>query len=129
MMLFVFDSWSNPSLFQTGWFVESLLTQTLIIHIIRTHKVPWVQSRASWQLTVASISVCVAGAWLPYSPLAPTLGLTPLPLVYWLCVLPIVGSYLVLMHLLGRWWWARHPATTHPTASHPTHHAPSKSAR
>src|SRR6516162_2992177 len=47
MMLFVFDSWTNPSLFQTGWFVESLLTQTLIIHIIRTTKIPFVESRAS----------------------------------------------------------------------------------
>jgi Mg2+-importing ATPase len=120
---------AHASLFQTGWLVESLLSQTLIIHIIRTHKLPWVQSRASWQLTVATLSVCVAGAWLPYSPLAPTLGLTPLPLVYWLYVLPIVGSYLVLMHLLGRWWRARHPATTHPSPHAPTHHAPSKSAR
>ena len=46
-MLYVFDSWNNPSLFQTGWFVESLLTQTLIIHIIRTAKIPFLQSRAS----------------------------------------------------------------------------------
>ena len=47
MMLYVFDAWNNPSLFQTGWFVESLLTQTLIIHIIRTAKIPFFQSRAS----------------------------------------------------------------------------------
>jgi Mg2+-importing ATPase len=46
-MLYVFDSWNNPLLFQTGWFVESLLTQTLIIHIIRTAKIPFLQSRAS----------------------------------------------------------------------------------
>jgi Mg2+-importing ATPase len=46
-MLHVFDCWNNPSLFQAGWFVESLLTQTLIIHIIRTAKIPFLQSRAS----------------------------------------------------------------------------------
>ena len=46
-MLYVFAAWDNPSLFQTGWFVESLLTQTLIIHIIRTAKVPFFESRAS----------------------------------------------------------------------------------
>src|SRR3974377_1857847 len=47
MMLFVFDCWTNPSLFQTGWFVESLLTQTLIIHIIRTARIPFIERRAS----------------------------------------------------------------------------------
>ena len=47
MMLFVFDAGTMPSLFQTGWFVESLLTQTLIIHIIRTAKIPFIESRAS----------------------------------------------------------------------------------
>ena len=47
MMLLVFDAWNNAALFQTGWFVESLLTQTLIIHIIRTAKVPFLESRAS----------------------------------------------------------------------------------
>jgi Mg2+-importing ATPase len=47
VMLYEFDAWANPPLFQTGWFVESLLTQTLIIHIIRTAKIPFVESRAS----------------------------------------------------------------------------------
>jgi len=49
-LLFAFNAWTNPSLFQTGWFVESLLTQTLIIHIIRTAKIPFLQSRASTSL-------------------------------------------------------------------------------
>ena len=55
MMLYVFDCWDNPALFQTGWFVESLLTQTLIIHVIRTNKMPFIQSRASWPLIVTSL--------------------------------------------------------------------------
>ena len=50
IMLFVFKSWDNPALFHTGWFVESLFTQTLIIHVIRTNKIPFLQSRASWPL-------------------------------------------------------------------------------
>jgi hypothetical protein len=62
-----FDAWTNPPLFQTGWFVESLLTQTLIIHIIRTAKIPFLQSRASNSLIVATILVAGAGALLPYS--------------------------------------------------------------
>ena len=57
MMLYIFGCWDTParahaSLFQTGWFVESLLTQTLIIHIIRTNRIPFLQSRASWPLIV-----------------------------------------------------------------------------
>ena len=56
-LLFVFGAWTNSPLFQTGWFVESLLTQTLIIHIIRTAKIPFVQSRASNSLIVTTILV------------------------------------------------------------------------
>ena len=50
IMLYVFNAWNNPALFHTGWFVESLFTQTLIIHVIRTNKIPFIQSRASWPL-------------------------------------------------------------------------------
>src|SRR5271166_3196802 len=57
MMLFIFDGWSNAPLFQTGWFVESLLTQTLIIHIIRTAKIPFIESRASGPLIATTIVI------------------------------------------------------------------------
>jgi Mg2+-importing ATPase len=73
-LLSLFAAWSNPPLFQTGWFVESLLTQTLIIHIIhiiRTTKIPFLQSRASNALIATTILVAGAGAVLPYSPLGP----------------------------------------------------------
>jgi Mg2+-importing ATPase len=65
MMLWVLHAWNNPSLFQTGWFVESLLTQTLIIHIIRTPKVPFIESRASAALMTTSIVICCVGIALP----------------------------------------------------------------
>jgi len=54
-------------LFQTGWFVESIMTQTLIIHIIRTNKIPFFQSRASWPLLITTFTIMAFGAWLPYS--------------------------------------------------------------
>jgi P-type Mg2+ transporter len=54
-MLYAFDSWNNPPLFQTGWFVEFLLTRTLIIHIIRTAKIPFLLSRASGPLVATSV--------------------------------------------------------------------------
>lgn len=83
VMLWIFNCWSNPALFRTGWFVESLFTQTLIIHVIRTDKIPFVESRASTPLIITSLLVVALGAWLPYSPLADALGLVPLPLLYW----------------------------------------------
>jgi magnesium-transporting ATPase (P-type) len=73
MMLYVFGCWDSEraSLFQTGWFVESLLTQTLIIHLIRTNRIPLLQSRASWPLIVTTAIVMMVGVWLPFSPLGP----------------------------------------------------------
>jgi Mg2+-importing ATPase len=106
-LLFVFGAWTNPPLFQTGWFVESLLTQTLIIHIIRTAKIPFVQSRASNSLIVTTILVAGAGALLPYSPLGSTLGFVPLPGLYWPAVLLIILGYCVLAHLVKTWFVRR----------------------
>jgi len=70
MMLYVFNCW-NPVhewLFQTGWFVESLLTQTIIIHIIRTNRIPFLQSRASLPVVVTTIAIMIIGIALPFSP-------------------------------------------------------------
>ena len=85
MMLYVFKCWdpSRAPLFQTGWFVESLMTQTLIIHVIRTNKIPFLQSRASWPLTVTTVIIMCFGMWLPFSPMATTLGFVRLPPLYW----------------------------------------------
>jgi Mg2+-importing ATPase len=105
MMLYVFGCWdpSRASLFQTGWFVESLLTQTLIIHVIRTSKVPFLQSRASTPLMMTTGAIMLVGLWLPSSPLAPALGLTHLPTLYW----PLLGltllAYMVLTQLVKSW--------------------------
>ncbi|MBI3861898.1 MAG: cation transporting ATPase C-terminal domain-containing protein, partial [Planctomycetia bacterium] len=98
VMLYVFGCWdpARAPLFQTGWFVESLLTQTLIIHVIRTNRIPFLQSRASWPLTVTTALIMLVGAWLPYSPVAPALGFVPLPALYW----PIIAATLVAYVLL-----------------------------
>jgi Mg2+-importing ATPase len=103
IMLYVFGCWDNPSLFQTGWFVESLLTQTLIIHVIRTNRIPFLQSRASAALTGTTLVVMLIGMWLPFSPLAPALGLSHLPWLYW----PLLGltlvCYVVLTQAVKTW--------------------------
>src|SRR2546425_11873422 len=73
------DNTYAAALFHTGWFVESLMTQTLIIHVIRTNLIPFLQSRASWQLTMTTLLIMAMGAYLPSSPLASTLGFVLLP--------------------------------------------------
>lgn len=100
IMWFVFHAKDNPALFHTGWFVESLFTQTLVIHVIRTNKVPFIESRASWQLTISSVLIVTIGAWLTVSPLANILGFVPLPSLYWLFLMLILISYLVLTQLI-----------------------------
>jgi len=109
VMLSVFKCWdpSRASVFQTGWLVESIMTQTLVIHIIRTNKVPFLQSRASWPLT--TLSIMAFGAWLPYSPVAPSLGLAHLPGMYWpiLLLTPVAYTGLtqgVKVYLLRMKW-------------------------
>jgi Mg2+-importing ATPase len=100
MMLWVFHAWSNPPLFQTGWFVESLLTQTLIIHIIRTAKVPFIESRASAALMATSLIICCVGIALAYTPVGAALGFIPLPTLYWPLVGAILVAYAILTHVV-----------------------------
>ena len=102
-LLYCFDAWHDQALFQTGWFVESLLSQTLIVHVIRTGRIPFVQSRPSVGLLVTTISVCLLGIWLPTSPFAAALGLTPLPAAYGLALAAILSGYLVLTQLVKSW--------------------------
>jgi Mg2+-importing ATPase len=107
MLLYVFNCWNDPALFHTGWFVESLLTQTLIIHIIRTNKIPFIQSRASWPLILTSVIIVAVGAWLTVSPLADTLGFVPLPPLYWLYLAITMAGYAVLTQLVKIWFIRR----------------------
>ncbi|MGB9697316.1 MAG: magnesium-translocating P-type ATPase [Ignavibacteria bacterium] len=105
IMLYIFGCWdpARASLFQTGWFVESLLTQTLIIHIIRTNKIPFLQSRASLPLLIMTALVMAIGIYIPHSPLGSILGFTPLPGLYW----PLLGltlfSYIILTQVIKMW--------------------------
>ena len=107
MMLYVFNCWHNPALFHTGWFVESLFTQTLIIHVIRTNKIPFFQSWASWPLILTSVIIVAVGAGLTVSPLAGALGFVPLASLYWLLLAIILVSYVVLTQLAKTWFYRR----------------------
>jgi Mg2+-importing ATPase len=90
-------------LFNTGWFVESLMTQTLIIHVIRTNLIPFIQSRASWQLTMTTLVIMGVGAYLPFSPLAPFLGFVPLPWQFWPILAATLICYVALTQLIKMW--------------------------
>jgi Mg2+-importing ATPase len=105
VMLRVFGCWDigRASLFQTGWFVESLVTQTLIIHIIRTNKLPFIEGRASWPLTATTLVVMAMAAWLPYSPIAGYLGFTPLPAAYWPFLIGAILGYILLTQWVKTW--------------------------
>ncbi|MDT4911108.1 MAG: P-type Mg2+ transporter [Pseudonocardiales bacterium] len=95
VMLWVFHAGAGE--FRTGWFVESLATQTLVIFAIRTRRVPFFRSRPSWPLTLAALSVVAVGAVLPATPLAHALGFTPLPLTFFAALIGMVAGYLVLI--------------------------------
>jgi Mg2+-importing ATPase len=93
------------NLFHTGWFVESILTQTMIVHIIRTRKIPFLQSAASPGLLFTTLLVMSIGAFLPYSPFAETFGFVPLPAAYWLWIFAFLLFYAVLTHSIKVWFF------------------------
>lgn len=103
IMWFIFDCKNNQALFHTGWFVESIFTQTLIIHVIRTNRIPFIQSRASWPLVMTSILVVTTGAWLTVSPFADALGFVKLPSLYWLFLAIILILYVSLTQIIKNW--------------------------
>jgi Mg2+-importing ATPase len=97
------DATYAAALFHTGWFVESLMTQTLIVHVIRTNLIPFIQSRASWQLTMTTILIMGIAAVLPFSPLARFLGFVPLPWQFWPFLLATLICYVALTQLVKVW--------------------------
>jgi len=84
--------------------VESLFTQTLIIHVIRTNKIPFVQSRASWPLILTSLIIVAVGAGLTVSPLAGALGLVTLPPLYWGLLAAMLVCYVFLTQIVKTWF-------------------------
>ncbi len=94
----------GAQLFHTGWFVESLLTQTLIVHIIRTNKIPFIQSRPSMPLFLGTLIVMAMGAYLPYSVFAKSLGFVPLPASFWLWIAGFMVCYAFMCHAVKVWF-------------------------
>ncbi|HKD43718.1 MAG TPA: magnesium-translocating P-type ATPase [Myxococcaceae bacterium] len=110
LMFYVFaaNTVAKQSLFQSGWFVEGLLSQTLIVHMIRTRKIPFIQSRAAWPLVLTTILVMAIGIYLPFSPIAPGLHMTPLPHAYFAYLPATLLSYAILTQIVKTWFAGRY---------------------
>jgi Mg2+-importing ATPase len=89
----------DEAAFRTGWFVESLATQTLVLFVIRTRGRPW-RSRPSAALAVTTLAVATFGAVLPYLPAARAFGFEPLPRGLLLPLLGVIGTYLALVEFV-----------------------------
>ena len=94
---------AHAGLFQTGWFIESLLSQTLIVHVIRTGKIPFLQSRASLPLTVAGVVICLVGILLTALPIGAWFGFSPLPGSWWPILAAILVAYMCLTQAVKTW--------------------------
>jgi len=103
-MLKVFDA--GPVLFRSGWFVESLATQTLVVFAIRTRRVPFTRSRPSMALLLSVLAVVGLGALLPATPLAGALGFQALPGAFFATVAAMVLAYLALIEVAKRWFFS-----------------------
>jgi len=107
-LVFAANTPERQNLFQSGWFVEGLLSQTLIVHMIRTRKIPFVQSRAAWPLVLTTLMVMAVGIYLPYSPIAPPLHLTALPASYFGWLAATLLSYAALTQVVKTWFARRY---------------------
>jgi Mg2+-importing ATPase len=92
---------AGEAFFQTGWFVESLCTQTLVLFVIRTYEPPW-KSRPSVALAVTVVAVALLGLVIPATPIAPALGFVPLPAAYLAFVAAATASYLAVVEAAKR---------------------------
>ncbi|EPN1633067.1 magnesium-translocating P-type ATPase [Cronobacter dublinensis] len=109
VMWFVFaaNTPAMQSLFQSGWFVEGLLSQTLVVHMLRTRKIPFIQSRAALPVLVTTFIVMAVGVAIPFSPLGHWIGLVPLPLAYFPWLAGILFAYCVVAQLMKRFYIRR----------------------
>lgn len=112
LMWFVFqaNSPAYQALFQSGWFVEGLLSQTLVVHMIRTKKIPFFQSVAAMPLMLMTMMIMIIGLYLPYSPLGESIRLVHLPPSYFLWLILTLFSYCVVVQFTKSWYIKRFKA-------------------
>ncbi|MEU3351014.1 magnesium-translocating P-type ATPase [Streptomyces sp. NPDC037389] len=101
------NSEAHQALFQSGWFVEGLLTQTLVVHMLRTRKIPFLRSRATAPVLVMTALIMAFGIWVPFSPLAGVLGMQALPLTYFPWLAGTLLAYCLLTQGVKTWYIRR----------------------
>lgn len=106
VLWFVFkaNSPAHQAFFQTGWFIESLLSQTLIIHMIRTRKIPFIQSWATSPVIALTTFIMAIAIYLPFSPLAHAFKLVPMPFMFFPILLAILAAYCILTQYIKNWF-------------------------
>jgi Mg2+-importing ATPase len=109
---------ASHSEFRSGWFVESLATQTLVVFVIRTRRVPFLRSRPSLPMLVTPTMCALIGAVLPFTPLAGLLGFASLPVSFFLILLGMIASYLLLVEIAKRRFYAVQAHPRRPRATH-----------
>lgn len=109
LMWFVFaaNNVEHQALFQSGWFIEGLLSQTLVVHMLRTQKIPFIQSTAALPVLLTTVLVMGLGIYLPFSPLGALVGLQPLPWEYFPWLAGTLVSYCVVAQLMKRFYIRR----------------------
>jgi P-type Mg2+ transporter len=110
LMWFVFqaNAAERQTLFQTGWFVEGLLTQTLIVHTIRTQKIPFLQSRAAPALLFMTAAIMVTGVFMAMGSVSHYFKMEPLPLSYFAFLAAILLGYMVLTQAMKGFYARRY---------------------
>ncbi len=98
----------RQALFQSGWFVVGLLTQSLIVHMIRTMRIPFIQSRAAWPVGLMTLVVVAIGIYLPMGALAPYFKLEPLPGLYFVFLVAVLLAYMGLTQVMKKWYIRRY---------------------
>ncbi|MGH7655377.1 MAG: magnesium-translocating P-type ATPase [Gemmatimonadaceae bacterium] len=106
--VFKANSLEHQAVFQSGWFIESLISQTLVVHMIRTAKIPFIQSRATWPVLALTGTIMVIGIILPFSPLGAHLGLEALGGWYFAWLALIIVSYIAVVQIVKTWYIRRY---------------------
>jgi len=110
VLFFIFkaNTPEHQALFQSGWFVEGLLSQTLIVHMIRTRKIPFIQSRPALALALSTLAVMAVGILLPFTRLGHSLGMVPLPVQFFGWLALILLAYVILAQIVKMWFVRRY---------------------
>ena len=106
--VFSANSPAHQGLFQSAWFIEGLLSQTLIVHVIRTKKIPFFQSWPSPTLLISTLVIMAVGVWFPFSRIGESLGFVPPPVSYFPWVFLFLIGYCVLAHVTKTWFYRKY---------------------